>query len=137
MPTFNGRIEGFAKGDDLGITRTICDLPAPITKSWLTVKVAESDPDPGLVQKVITTTDAPGTGQITDAGTLQTDGTFIAQVRFDLAPADTVLLDPGIDFYYDIQVFTNTSKTYTPEVGNPNKGGGIRAEPEVTLSSGP
>lgn len=109
-------ITGFKGGNDFEIRRTIADIPTDqtITKGWLTIKASFADDDPGVLQKIITTADVPGTGQITDDG--ETDET--GEVRFDLSPDDTLLLVPTRSvpvYYYDIQVLTSAGKLYTAE----------------------
>ena len=114
MPTLTARIDNLVSGDDLQITRTITDIPsgAVLGTAWFTVKTDPTDADPGIFQKVITTSAGPGTGQITDSGGDQT-GT----VRFDLTDVDTALIVPGRTYFYDIQVITDGSAIYTPEAG--------------------
>lgn len=119
MPNFVGRITGFAVGDDLLIRRTIdraeSGIPTGvlITDAWFTVKSAIADLDAAaLVDKQITTSDVPGTGQIEDDGTADADPI----VRFDLTDADTRLIGTA-HRKYDIQVKTALGGIYTGEKG--------------------
>lgn len=118
MANLSDSITGFVAGDDIEVSRVITEVPIgqTLTKAWLTVKRSTSDADPGLLQKVITTTNVPGTGQVTDDA--DTDGS--GEVRFDLTPADTVLLAipyANGTFHFDIQVMTSAGKVYTPVAG--------------------
>lgn len=115
MPTLDGRIDNLVAGDDLQITRTITGVPsgATLSDAWFTVKSADADADAEkIIQKAITPTDVPGTGEITDTGA---DGT--GAVRFDLTDVDTALLEPGREYVYDVQVKTDGGAIYTPEKG--------------------
>ena len=106
-------IAGFVAGDDLEIRRTVTDLPAGIATAWLTVKRHPRQPDgEGTLQKRITPTDVPGTGQIVAAGGPGADG----DLRFDLTPADTASLGAK-KFVHDIQIKLATGKVYTIEKG--------------------
>jgi len=118
-------ITGFVAGDDLEIRRTVTDLPAAIAVAWLTVKRhhKQSD-DEAKLQKRITTTDVPGTGQVVEAGGPGTDG----DLRFDLTQADTASL--GAKWYvHDIQIKLATGKVYTIEKGT------IQLTADVTKST--
>lgn len=123
MPNLADAIEGFVVGDDLQVRRTIGNIPATQTviKAWFTIKSQVSDLDPGIMQKVITQSDNPGTGRIEDAGA---SGTAI--VRFDLTPADTLLLTPKTKYWFDIQLRTSLPGTYTSNFGY------IRSSAQVT-----
>lgn len=74
----------------------------PLVKAWLTYKANLADADPGALQKIVTTANVPGTGQITDNGA--TNG--IALIRFDIWAADTVGMAPR-DYWFDVKVKTN------------------------------
>lgn len=119
MPTLDGRIDGFVAGDAMQVKRTIGAIPdtRTLTKAWFTVKESEDDDDAeALFQKEITPTDAPGTGQITDTGTgSEPDRT--AKVRYDLAKADTLLLDPRREYAYDVRALLDTGDPHTGEKG--------------------
>ena len=80
----------------------------PLAKAWLTFKQDMSDADPGVLQKVVTTTNSAGVGQITDGGSI----TGIATIRFDLTAAESAALSPR-DYYFDVKVKTaGTSLAY-------------------------
>lgn len=105
-------------GDTKIVRRRVRNIdPADLlTKAWLTCKAALTDADPGVFQKAITTSYAPGNGHISDAGT--TDG--VGQIYFELSASDTanIVNDGGV--YYDIQVKTVNGAIYTFEVGTVN-----------------
>ena len=107
------QITGFVVGDDLEIRRTVTDLPAPIESAWLTFKRYPRQPDEeAILQKKITTVDVPGVGQIVVAGEPDVNG----DLRFDLTPTDTMVLDTRLRAY-DIQIKLTTGKIYTIEKG--------------------
>lgn len=122
MPNLAAIIDGFVKGDDLDIIRTISNIPATqiIDDAFLTVR--STNLNTVIFKKHITAVDVPGTGQITDTG-----GDGEGAVKFQLTNADTVLLVVGTLFPYDIEIITDAGKRYTPEVGT------ISASLEVTL----
>lgn len=73
-----------------------------LENAWLTLKPYPEGidvADPGSLQKVITTANDVGTGQITDDGS--SDGTAV--MRFDLTAADTTALGAR-DFAFDVKV---------------------------------
>ena len=113
MSDLTVEITGFVAGDDLEIRRTVTDLPSPIEAAWLTLKLYPSQPDgEAKLQKKVTTTDVPGTGQIVVAGGPGVDG----DLRFDLTPADTTDLRTK-RYVHDIQIKLVTDKIYTIEKG--------------------
>lgn len=106
-------ITGFVGGDDLEVRRTVTDLPAAIDVAWLTIKRHHGQPDADAkLQKRITTTDAPGVGQIVDAGGPGVDG----DLRFDLTAIDTAALGSR-QLVHDIQIMLVGGKVYTIEKG--------------------
>jgi len=129
MPELKAKLTGFVEGDSLVVRRTIdragseLAAGATVTKAWMTVKEALDDEDPGLFQKVITTTDVPGTGQIENNGS----GDLDPVVRFDWLPTDTRAIGPT-KRYYDIQIQLNDGTITTPERGT------TKALDEVTLA---
>lgn len=132
MPTLDSAISDVVVGDDFTIRRTI-DRSASgyatgvtITNAWLTVKAELADADPGLIQKSITTTPSVGVGEIEDDGTGDVDPI----VRFDLVPADTILIGAFLR-NFDIQVKTNGGLIHTPESGT------IICHPQVTTTVTP
>lgn len=132
MPTLESKIIGvIVVGDDVSIRRIIdrsvsgFTAGTTITKAWLTVKLNAADADPGLFQKLITTTNVVGVGHIENDGTGDVDPI----IRFDLLPADTVKIGATLIRQFDIQVKTNGGQIYTPERGT------INAVEEVTLAT--
>ena len=118
-------ITGFVAGDDLEIRRTVTGLPAAIEIAWLTVKRYVGQPDDeASLQKRITATDSPGTGQIVEAGGPGDDG----DLRFDLTPEDTASLGAK-PYVHDIQLKLVTGKVYTIEKGT------IQLAADVTKST--
>jgi hypothetical protein len=113
MAVLNKRLGiGRVAGDDLEIRVTITSLPATISTAWLTIKDEIADLDAAaLMQKEITSSDVPGTGQIEDTGA---DGTGI--LRFDLTNDDTALLATTA-YEYDVQILLSTTKLNTPQRG--------------------
>ena len=109
-------ISGFTlyAGDDFDVIRTVTGVPVgtAMVKAWLTIKRDPVETDPGLLQKVVSTTPVLNVGQITNDGGSGGVGSLI----FGLTKNDTLTLGPGI-FYYDIQVLTGTGKIYTYEWG--------------------
>lgn len=105
----------FVQGDNIDINRSICLLPAAISKAWFTVKTSKASTNDvtAVFQKTITTANVPGQGVILDDGA--GDGTAI--VRFELTNANTVLLINEKAYYYDVQVLTIGGAIYTPELG--------------------
>lgn len=140
MPELNGRITGWVVGDPFSVERTIQFAPAgkpentfpagtTIVQAWLTVRVnlptpGELDDTAALVQKIITTTNQPGIGQIENDGTGDTD--FV--VRFDLTAADTLVIGNRAR-HYDIQIRTAAGNPNTPERGL------IYGKEQVTIAS--
>lgn len=123
MTTFRAQIKNVVAGDDLTVLRTVQNIPAGqlLATAYFTLKVAGTDADPGLFQKIITPT--PGVpGQITDTGASGT-GT----IQFELADTDTILCVPEQSYYYDIQVVTDAGKKYTVEVGTARFKQGVTA----------
>lgn len=116
LPSNEGIIH-FSQSSDLTIRKTLTYagfLPTgeTITAAWFTVKRSRSDADPGLFQKQISTSDVPGTGQIENDGGADED----LILRFDINPADTVLLDER-PARFEIKVLTSTSDFDYPERG--------------------
>lgn len=113
MSTLTGTITSYVVGDNLEIRRIVEDLPSPIAIAWLLLKqYARQDDDLAVVTKIITTSDVPGTGQITIAGGVGIDGAL----RFDLTQDDTIALGSRA-WVYDIQIKLNDGTVFTPEIG--------------------
>lgn len=130
MPDFDQVITDFVQGDDLEILRDILNVPDsdPLVEAWLTMKadpLRDTDAESVIAPKVVTTANNPGVGQITDDG----DTDNVGEVRFDLVPADTVLLRADRTYHFDVQVRTSLGKIYTPVTGT------IRARQQSTRDS--
>lgn len=124
MPTLNSEIKNIVAGDNLDVIRTVGNLPGgqTLVKAWFTVRRRTTSAN-FTFQKAITTSVIVGQGQITDIGT-----SGVATIRFDLQPADTVLLTFRKVFFFDIQVKTDLGRIFTPELGR------IRAEVQRTIT---
>lgn len=87
----------------------IVDPADPMIKAWLTLKnypEGLAAADPGALQKVVTTTDVPGVGQVSAPGY---DGNGL--VRFDLTATQTRALGQR-DFAFDVKVQTAAGKEF-------------------------
>jgi len=123
MSALSEELTGYVAGDHLTITRSVTGLAAAMTKAWLTVKRHEREPDSDArLQKVITTEDVPGTGQIVDAGGAGETG----NLRFDLTSEDTAGLGDKVSVY-DIQIKEATGKINTLEKGTIQLTAGVTA----------
>ncbi len=76
----------------------------PLVKAALTLKGNLADADPGALQKIVTTSNVAGTGQITFDGSA-TSG--LAAIRFDFTGTDTLGLSPR-DFWMDVKCKTSS-----------------------------
>jgi hypothetical protein len=105
----------FMAGDAFPVTRTVTDIPAgrTLTKGYLTIKNAKTDADPGVLQKAVTTTNVPGTGQIIDDGAA--DGTGI--VRFEVTKENSAALGANRTRFYDIKLFLDNGDPSTLQDG--------------------
>ena len=106
---------GIVRGDVFSIRRTVNKIPSArtIAEAWLTVKAAIADVDGSATfQKIITSADVAGTGQIEDTGA---DGSAV--LRFDLVAADTLAMTAGTSYFYDIQIRLDNSAILTLESG--------------------
>lgn len=130
MTVLNNVIAGVVQGDDLEVRRTVPGLPSgqTATEAWFTLKADPSAIDPGVLQKVITTSNNPGTGQIEKDGSVG-NGNGVCELRFDLTAANTAALTAGLTYYYDVQVKTSAGKIYTAETGT------IVLNRQITLST--
>lgn len=127
MSTLTGTISGYVVGDNLEVRRTVTDLPDGIVVAWLTVKQhARKDDDAAALSKTITTSDVPGTGQITIAGGVGVAGAL----RFDLTQDDTLALGSRT-WVYDIQIKLDDGTVFTPEIGT------LELTSDVTRSTTP
>jgi hypothetical protein len=119
LPGYDARMS-FVIGDSVSFTVPVGGVPVgdPIAQGFLTYKRAPLDADPGLVQKKVTTTNAPGTGQVLDTGTGTVSGQVgVGLLRFDLTPTDTLLFAPGGEYLYDAQYKTAAGIIKTPVQG--------------------
>ena len=106
---------GIVRGDVFSIRRTVNNIPAgrTLAEGWLTVKAAIADVDGSATfQKVITSSDVAGTGQIEDTGA---DGSGI--IRFDISATNTLAMTAGTQHGYDIQVRLDNNDILTLETG--------------------
>jgi len=116
MPPVREHITGYVAGDEFNVRKAVLNVKAgrTIVKAWLTVKNAATDADPGVIQKVITTTAQGGVGQITDSGA---DGT--GEVLFQFTKTDTgTTLGPDKVFKYDIQLKFDNGDIATLQYGD-------------------
>lgn len=104
---------GLVVGDRFVLRREVVGITPGVTisKAWLTVKDDLSVADPGVFQKVITPS-YTSAGQILDDGS---DGTAV--LDFVIDSVDTLALQPGQKYWYDVQVETSTGEIHTLEVG--------------------
>lgn len=111
-------IEGYVAGDDLDIQRDVTNVAPtdPVTKAWFTVKRFYGDAEPGVLQKIITTAQLVGTGQITQDGS-ENNGNGTASLLFQVSATETLALGTADDFHFDVQVLTSGGKKYTPDIG--------------------
>lgn len=101
------RGEGFIRSDQFPIRRRVYGVPASdtIAEAWLTVKTSKSDADgSALFQKIITSSNVAGTGQIEDTGS---NGTAV--LRFDVLQADSAALTADTQVFYDMHTRLSTA----------------------------
>lgn len=108
-------IEGIYIGASFDVTRYVPGVPTsdPVVKAWLTIKNAVTDADPGVLQKVITTANQAGIGQIVQDGSASS-GNGTAQLLFNFTTTDTTTLG-AVGRYYDIQVKLSSGKIFEVE----------------------
>jgi hypothetical protein len=102
----------FAPGDTPHIERLVEAIPGAniIDEAWLTFKLNESDPDPGILQLHITEISS-AQGHIVDPG-----GDGVGLLRFTPTAVQTALLTtPGL--HYDIALALADGSNYTVERG--------------------
>jgi len=119
----------FVIGDSAVLLRTVEDLPEgdTLVSANFTLKRRLSDSqDNALIDKDITAVDVPGTGHISNTGLSGT-----AELRFDIAPADTADLRAGRRYEYDIQVVTTNGLKLTLAEPEPDPRG-VTFAPQVT-----
>jgi hypothetical protein len=106
---------GIVRGDVFSLRRTVNKIPSArtVAEAWLTVKAAIADADGSATfQKIITTGDVQGTGQIEDDGA---DGSAV--LRFDLTAANTAAMTAGTEYFYDLQLRLDNNNILTLESG--------------------
>lgn len=106
-------------GDDFQVDRPISGIPtgqAVAQVTW-TVKRLEdfylSGDATAVWQKIVTTTDRPGVGRITDNGALTGSGFVV----FEGTRVESLLLTPGREYVYDFEVVSTAGKHKTYELG--------------------
>lgn len=130
-------LEDTPAGNDLDIERDIpgVSMSDPIIKAWLTIKVNRTDADPGVLQKIISSTPVNGVGQIVQDGSASNgDGT--GSVWFQITAAETTTLGTVIRYWFDIQARTSAGKVYT--VSDETTGataGRLQLRPRITLAA--
>jgi hypothetical protein len=114
MPEMNASISDLVAGDSRSIRALLTDLPYGdhVIETWLTIKDSIEDLDTAaIIQKNIVPTSSILDGQIK-----QTDDCF-AECIFNLRPIETILLDPGTTYLFDIQIRSMQGAIYTPVKG--------------------
>lgn len=109
--------EGLVRGDKFSRYFFVNRLRGnTLAEAWLTVKSSPTNDADGaaIFQKVITSGNVAGTGQIEDIGT---NGT--ANLRFDLTTANTEAMTAGTKYTYDVQVRLTTSNDILTLVKGP------------------
>lgn len=109
-----GRLS-LAIGGDKQVKVKITGVPLNnlLVKGWLTVKSKVTDADPGIFQKIITSSPVGGQGQITDDGNTDGAGEFV----FELTAVNTALLSEGVSYEYDIKAKQADGKVFPVERG--------------------
>lgn len=108
-------------GNDFDLDREYDDVPRgqAVASAWWTVKpltaLYQSDPtDASAVwKKTINATDAVGVGQIVASGA----GDGRAILHWEGTQTESLLLTPGVEYVYDIDVVSTAGKKYTQERG--------------------
>lgn len=107
-------------GDFRQVPWQITNVPtgAAVIKAWLTVKEDAADTDPqATFVKIITPTLDVTKGHITNDGSIGS----VATGFFNLLMADTILLVPDTDYFYDLQfqmqMIDSSMRIETPELG--------------------
>jgi len=106
--------KGFVWGDGFSLRRDVIVPPGlTVTKAYLTVKTNQTDVDgSALFQKIITTSNVAGTGQIEDAGS-----SGIAVLRFDITSANTAATTKDTFVYFSLRVIYSDGTDITLENG--------------------
>lgn len=104
-------LTGLTRGNDIGIKFTLT-TPTPLSVARLVIKANLGDADPGIVSKIVTPTPSAD-GQIIDSGMVN----GIAIVLFTLAKTQTDDFTAGQKYFWDIEVFDESSNASTPRRG--------------------
>jgi hypothetical protein len=109
MPFGNGR--GLVRGDKFPYRYRFDTAGLTASEAWLTVKETPASQADGsaLFQKVITSTNVAGTGQIEDTGS--SSGTCV--VRFDITTTNSEAAVAGTKYTYDVQALFSNGDIYT------------------------
>lgn len=108
-------------GNDFDLNREYDDVPRgqAVASAWWTVKpltaLYTTDPTDAsaIWKKTITATAQVGVGQIVASGA--TDNKAV--LHWEGTQADSLLLTPGVEYVYDIDVVSTAGKKYTQERG--------------------
>lgn len=131
MAVLNRYLGRFVAGDTWRLNRTPKNVTtagegnATVTTVYWTVKADPTQPDASAIFQRTITTSLTSSGQITDAN--PADGQFSFYVI--ALKTQTILLTPGVEYYYDLQAITSTGGVYTLETGT------IVAQQGVTTAS--
>lgn len=114
----NVKITNRVAGDKWYFNRsfTFTDSPAQsvtFTKVYLTIKENETDEDDDAVFQEFITSSSTSRGQITDASS--SDGAVA--FNFRVLGDESVLLEPGVTYFYDFQGIDTDGEPYTFEIG--------------------
>jgi hypothetical protein len=104
-------LTGLTRGNDVGIKFTLT-TPTALSVARLVIKANLGDADPGVISKIVTATPSAD-GQIIDSGMVN----GIAIVLFTLAKTDTDNFTAGQKYFWDIEVFDESSNASTPRRG--------------------
>ena len=119
MPDLEAKLVGFVSGDSIEVRRIVDRVVSgfasgiTIVEAWMTFKVGIADADPGLLQKIITTSDVPGEGHIENDGT----GDVNPVLRFDLTNTDTLAVGHVVRDY-DIKIRSSSGGFFRLELGS-------------------
>jgi len=101
-------LTGLTRGNDVGIKFNLT-TPTALSVARLVIKAKTSDPDPGVVSKIVTPTPSAD-GQIIDSGMVN----GVAIVLFTLAKTNTDDFTAGKKYVWDVEVFDESSNGTTP-----------------------
>src|SRR5581483_8747043 len=104
MAVLSDPITNFCVGNPLSLPRFASECPFPITTATLTIYKYRGHTGSPLVGPYAITPTLGAYGQITNTGVLQPDGTYTAQVLFNLSALDTQQLTPESYSWAEIEV---------------------------------